>query len=120
MEGQQMPPQTPPSPQGAPMPQPPMNEQDDINQNKIWALLSYLWILVLIPLLIKKDSRFVQFHAKQGLVMLIAWFFVTIPLLGLLIWLALVVFWFIAVIKVLEGQYWKMPVIGDFAEKIKI
>ena len=62
---------------------------EDIQENKIIALLSYLGILVLVPLLAKKDSPYAQFHAKQGLVLLIAWIIITIifiiPILGWLI-----------------------------------
>lgn len=115
MEGQQMP------PQGAPMaPQAPMTDEQDIRDNKLWALLSYLGILFLIPLLAKKDSKFAQFNAKQGLLMFILWFFVWIPILGWLLGIALFIIWIIAVINVLSGKYWKAPVIGDYAEKINI
>lgn len=44
----------------------------DIEQNKVMALLSYLGILVLVPLLAAKELRFARFHANQGLVLLIA------------------------------------------------
>lgn len=111
-------------PQGAPVapqaPQVPMSDEQDIQQNKFWALLSYIGILVLIPLLAKKDSKFAQFHAKQGLLMLIGWVLSAIPFLGWLLGLALVIVWIIAVIKVLQGQYWKIPIIGDYAEKLNI
>lgn len=121
MEGQQTPPQNTP-PQGVPpvVPQAPIDSDQDIEQNKFWALLSYFHILFLIPLLAKKESKFAQFNAKQGLIMFILEFFVWIPILGWLLGLALFIAWIIVVIKVLQGQYWKIPVIGDYAEKINI
>jgi len=108
MEGQQMPPQAP------------VSSDQDIEQNKIWALLSYFHVLFLIPLLAKRDSKFCQFHAKQGLLMFILWFFVWIPILGWLMGIALAIAWIIVVINVLQGKYWKIPVIGDYAEKLNI
>lgn len=50
------------------------NEFDskDIEQNKVMALLSYLGILVLIPIFGAKDSKFARFHANQGLILCIA------------------------------------------------
>lgn len=39
----------------------------DISQNKIMAVLSYIGILVLIPIFAAKDSKFARFHATQGL-----------------------------------------------------
>lgn len=115
MEGQQMP------PQGAPVaPQAPLTDEQDIQQNKIWALLAYLGILFLIPLLAKKDSKFAQFNAKQGLVLFVANFIWMIPFVGWLVGVALLIVGLIAIIKVLMGQYWKIPVLGDYAEKINI
>lgn len=42
----------------------------DVNDNKVWAIISYLWILSLVSYFGKKDSPFAQYHAKQGLVLL--------------------------------------------------
>ena len=44
----------------------------DIASNKAMAILSYFGLLVLIPLLAAKNSRFARFHANQGLILLIA------------------------------------------------
>ena len=38
------------------------------NRN-VMILLSYLWLLALIPLVVEKDDREVQWHAKHGLVL---------------------------------------------------
>lgn len=45
------------------------NEYDkkDIEANRGLAMISYLGPLALIPFLVSKDSKFVQYHAKQGL-----------------------------------------------------
>ena len=56
-----------------------MNEQkpvvhatkEDIQQNKAIAAIGYISILCFVPLLLKKDSAFAQFHAKQGLALFI-------------------------------------------------
>lgn len=44
----------------------------DIRDNKVMAVLAYMGLLVLIPLFAAKESRFVRYHAKQGLILLIA------------------------------------------------
>ena len=46
-------------------------DNDDITKNKAMAILSYLGILVLIPIFAAKDSKFARYHANQGLVLLI-------------------------------------------------
>lgn len=42
----------------------------DIRENKAAAAFSYLGILVLVPLLGAKESKFARFHANQGLALL--------------------------------------------------
>ena len=99
-------------------------EDKDILENKGIAALSYLWILCLIPLLTKKNSKFTQFHAKQGLVLfiievagtLIYWF----PVLGQFFALLLLVVSVMGVIKTLNGESWKIPYIYDLSKKINI
>jgi len=108
--------QTPPAP-----PQAPMGGDSDIQENKVMAALSYLGILVLIPLLAKKDSKFAQFHAKQGLVFLIVWvigwFLLFIPIIGWLLWVAIWILDIVALVQALMGKYWEVPVIGSIAKK---
>lgn len=96
-------------------------DQKDIADNKFIAALSYLGILFLVPLLVKKDSPFAQFHAKQGLVLCIAFFvFSFIPFLGWLVNLFLLVVVIIALIKTLSGEAWELPLVKDVVKKLNI
>lgn len=99
-------------------------DQKDVAENRAITYLSYLGILFLVPLLVKKESPFAVFHAKQGLVMTVAWFlggFLYIFLgLGMLVHLALVIFSIMGLISVNDGEMKKLPIIGDLAEKINI
>ncbi|MEK7167541.1 MAG: DUF4870 domain-containing protein [Patescibacteria group bacterium] len=96
----------------------------DIEENKAVAALSYLWILCLVPLLVKRDSPFAQAHAKQGLALfiieiigsLIFW----IPLIGWLLWLIVAIVSLIALVKTLQGGYWEIPGIKAILEKINL
>ena len=92
----------------------------DVEDNKLWAFLGYLGILCLIPLLAKKNSKFAQFHAKQGLVLTIGGFFAWIPFVGWLLAIALVVFWIMGVISVFQGRMKPLPIVGELAQKINI
>ena len=65
-----------PTPGGTPDPvnyqSPPpgsMGDPADVEKNKIMACIGYLGILVLVPLLVAKDSPFAKFHANQGLML---------------------------------------------------
>jgi len=107
-----------------------------IEEGKIFAFIGYWGLLFLVPILAKKDNKFAVFHGKQGMVLVMAFIadfiimaiFGWIPVLaliisGILCWLVfftLVVFGIIGMIQALTGKYWKMPILGDIAEKIKI
>jgi uncharacterized membrane protein len=94
----------------------------------VFGILAYLGILVLIPLLVKKDDDFVHFHAKQGLVMLIVWIAVWIVamvpfigwVLGSLLWLIVAIVSLIAIVKVLMGEKWEIPVVCTYADKLNV
>ncbi len=45
--------------------------EDDVKKNKFIALLSYLSILILIPLFVAPNSKFVRFHVIQGINLMI-------------------------------------------------
>ena len=92
----------------------------DVEANKTIAALSYLWILFLIPLLTKKNSKFCQFHAKQGLILFLLSFIAWFPLIGWLIGLAIIVVSVMGILKCLEGSWWKVPYIYDLSKKINL
>lgn len=104
-----------------------MDEQNQSNKpaangtdSNLMAALSYVWVLSIVMLIVKKDDEFVKFHAKQGLILFIASFIGVIPVIGWIIWLVVVVFDIVGFIKALSGERYKVPVAGDLAEKIKI
>ena len=111
------------------------------------ALLSYVlgWISGLVFFLIEKDSRLVRFHAMQSLLLNVAgailgialWivslisflilsqisgilsFLVSavVGLVAVVIGIGLLVGVIICLIKAYQGQYFKLPVVGNMAEK---
>mgnify|MGYP000992336355 CR=1 FL=1 len=92
---------------------------------KIYALLSYLSILCIIPLILKKNNPFVLAHGKQGLVLFIAqiavWIlsivlpFVLAPSMFILMGLS-----FLGLIAVLKGEFIRLPVVSSWADKISL
>ena len=100
-----------------------------VEEGKIWAFIGYWWILILVPLLAKKDNKFALFHGKQGMVLfvfeVIIWILSYIPVIGWFIIgpigsIICIILAIVGMVKSLQGKYWKMPVLGDIAEKIKI
>lgn len=101
-------------------------DDKEVLEGKAYAILSYLWILCLVPLILKKENKFAMFHAKQGLILfigeLVVGFVGIIPILGwMVLFFGTVLFGLlslIGIVQVLMGNFWKMPVVGDIAEKI--
>ena len=59
----------------------------DVADNKAVAALSYISILFLVPLLLKKDSPFAKAHAKQGLILFLFEVVVSfLPMLNMILW----------------------------------
>ena len=108
--------------------QPAPVQDPEIQDAKFFAAIGYLNILCFVPLLLKKQNKFAQFHGKQALVLFIlevaAGILKVVPVLGDLIFtVAFVVFCIlslIGVMKVLMGEYWEMPVIFEVSNKISL
>jgi uncharacterized membrane protein len=113
----------------------------------IAAALSYIftWVSGLIFFVMEKESRLVRFHAMQaillgagatviGIVLWIIAFVIGIivsqisGVLGMLVslltgllafvfFVAVIIAWVMCLIKAYQGQYFKLPIIGNFAEK---
>ncbi|MFH1857056.1 MAG: hypothetical protein ABH836_07550 [Candidatus Omnitrophota bacterium] len=104
------------------------SEDKIVADGKVWAILSYLGILCLLPLLLKKENKFALFHGKQGLVLFIGETAISILSLGISIFAILWPLGFLlfgtlsitGIIQVLMGKYWKMPIAHDLSEKFKI
>jgi uncharacterized membrane protein len=96
-----------------------------VERNRLVAALSYLWVLVLIPLFfVDKDDPFVKFHARQGLVIFIGFILAgfvlaVVPIIGNLVSLVLALASIAGLIQALQGKLWKVPLVGDIADKFK-
>ena len=102
----------------------PKFDPKDIEDHRVIAALSYLSILFIVPLLVARKSRFAQEHAKQGLILFVIWVIGSlvfwIPLFG---WLAMIVVFLanlMAFVRCLSGEFWEIPVIGQYRAKINL
>lgn len=114
----------------APESPPPSTSTDEggtVSQNRnLMIVLSYLWILFLIPLLIEKDDKEVQWHAKNGLVLTVVEFVLEMVLavtgigcfLSPFVFLGFLVIRLMAIVKGVNGERFMVPVLSEYAEKI--
>ena len=109
-------------------------DESDINDNKILALLSYLGILFIVPLIAAPQSKFAKFHANQGLVLFIACvvvglagsvlqaiavvlgflFLALVNILFTAVGLVLLALIIIGIVNACQGKAKELPLIGHF------
>lgn len=99
----------------------------EISEEKVLGAICYLWLVGLIMLFVKRDNDFVLFHAKQATVLfgisIVGWLIGHVPgifWIGKLILLGVLVACVVGFIKAITGESLKIPVIGDWAERIKV
>jgi uncharacterized membrane protein len=103
-------------------------------------ILSYLGLLALIPLLVEKEDRNVQWHAKHGLVLFAAAFVLSIvlwiltgvitmvPGLGCLVglisffagmglWVGYLIVIVMGIMKALKGERFMVPGVSEYANR---
>jgi uncharacterized membrane protein len=97
----------------------------------VLGLITGIVFLVLAPY---NQSKFVRFHAFQAIFFHVAWIGliivqtivsfilpwslqIIVSLLSLVIWLGGVGVWILLLVKAYQGEKFKLPVIGDLAEK---
>jgi uncharacterized membrane protein len=129
----------PPPPEQPPSPPPPPTGSGGASSNTLMLVLSYLGVLALIPFLVEKDDKEVQWHAKHGLVLFGA---EVVLFIGLsivfrildgmtsgaasclggcgfmpILSLAIMVLHIVCIVKAVNGQRFKIPVLSDYADK---
>lgn len=104
-----------------------VSEPEEIEEGKVAAVLAYVPALCFIPLLRKKHNRFAVEHGRQGLLLfiveIIALVFL-IPIISRSFWIIVLILCLIAalvgIVFAIQGRFWKIPLIGEWAEKLKI
>lgn len=102
---------------------------EDIQKNKSMAVLSYLGILVLIPLFAAKRSPYARYHCNQGLILSIAELILTVALsfmtrIRYIGWtfypvsgavgVVGIILMIIGIVNASKGRAKELPLLGDF------
>ena len=104
---------------------------EDIQQNKVMAILAYFGLLVLVPIFGAKDSKFARYHANQGLVLFLAaiaysiatsiltsiliaisWRLAFLSTIFSLVSIAFLVLMVLGIINAANGKAKELPIIG--------
>ena len=100
-------------------------------------VLSYLWPLALVPLLVEKDDPEIQWHAKHGIVLMVAEIIILIAFamitsivslatFGLVcalsvfvifLWIAILAVHVIAIIMGINGKRFLVPGVSEYANR---
>ena len=100
----------------------------DANRNLVAALTYLPFVAIIISVvifLVEKDDRFIRFHALQSFVMALLYYVVVVILnrlpLGDLVSpffaILMLVAWLLSMYRAYQGQMFKWPIVGNFAEK---
>jgi uncharacterized membrane protein len=115
----------------------PVSSSTPSSNRGVMIVLSYLWLLALVPLLVEKNDTEVQWHAKHGIVLMVAeiivWIgftIVTSILSGVLaplgcltallipvIYLAFLILHIMAIIKGINGGRLIIPGVSEYANR---
>jgi uncharacterized membrane protein len=98
-----------------------------IDEN-IEALLCYVlgWVTGIVFLALERENKFVRFHAAQSLAVFLPLFVAVIILavipfvgwaLSFIISILCLLLWLFLMFKAFKGEKYKLPIVGDFAEK---
>jgi fumarate reductase subunit D len=102
-------------------------EKEMIEEGKAAAILGYVPFMCFVPLIKMKDNPFAVKHGKQGLILFIIEIIAVIfllPKISDLFWGMVVVLCLVSAVAgiyfAIQGKDWKIPFIGDLADKFKI
>ncbi len=98
-----------------------------LDENIAGALCYVLgFVTGIVFLLIEKEDKFVRFHAMQSVATFLSLFVIGLVVgfipyigwvIGLLILLIELILWLLLIYKAYSGEMFKLPIVGDFAEK---
>ena len=110
--------------------------QEDINSNRVMAILAYIGLLFLVPLFAAKDSKFARFHTNQGIVLCIAgaicyvactilvalasipaigWLFAVLGYIGVTaVGIVFTILMVLGIVNAAKGTAKELPIIGKF------
>ena len=103
------------------------DEERTSEERRMAAVMAYIPFLCFVPLIKMRHDKYAYFHARQGLILffleIIAFVF-SFPHLSQLFWTAIIIGCIGAaiagIIFAIQGKMYKLPLIGDLADRLKM
>lgn len=107
----------------------PGTQAEDIEKNRAFAILSYLWILFVVGLIAAPNSKFAKYHGNQGLILFLASIIASvgcmvigfIPFVNFILVLAVPLLWvgwlvlvILGIVNAAGGHCKPLPLIGHY------
>ncbi len=107
----------------------PISEADDIEKNRAFGIIAYLWVLFVVGLIAAPNSKFAKYHGNQGLVLFLASIIGSvgcmvigfIPFVNMilvlvvpLLWLGWLVLTILGIVNAAGGHCKPLPMIGHY------
>lgn len=107
--------------------QPKTSANETVDEGRSAAILAYIPFLCFVPLTKMRDNKFALHHGRQGLVLLmleiLAVLFL-IPKISSYFWTLVIILCagsaIAGILFAVQGKKYKLPYIGDIADKLKI
>ena len=99
---------------------------DDIERNKLICILCYISILWLVPLFLRRDSRYAKFHVNQGIILSIlgvvfavaSWLLGNIPVISIVFYVTdaiTAIYAILGIYNTITGKAKELPFIGGYS-----
>lgn len=96
-------------------------------ERRMAAVMAYIPFLCFVPLIKMRDDPYAYFHARQGIVLffleIIAFIF-SFPHLSQLFWTVIIIACIGAavagIVFAVQGKMYKLPIIGDLADRLRM
>lgn len=107
----------------------PVPNQPRVKQiERLWAGISYLPFLAILPLILYPKSQYIRLHGRQGLLLSLFFFFCLflflVPFIGVFVGGLCQFFCFFlglySLYQAFIGNWWKIPVFGEIAQFIPL
>jgi uncharacterized membrane protein len=101
----------------------PVGSEEITDDDKLWALLSWLfWPIAIIVLLLedKKQRAFIKYHAIQALAVGVVGYVISGVLsvvgIGCVLWVVVLIYQIYLAVKAYQGEWVTIPAVTDFCK----